>query len=519
MNVELLVISILHTLSAVVILSFGFFVLFKKIKEMRNVVFFLLCVTVASFNVIFLIGANIADVDTAWNVWIYGTTVVFIGIFYAHFFLVYVVKEREKYMVPLVAIYVVGLSILVTVAIIPRFFIPHVEQKLYLLSYPVAGPLYFMIPVFILGVGVYVLVETIRKYRKTTDDMEKRRLEYFIIAALYGYTTGSTAFFLLYNIPISPIISPLNGTFIIPIAYGIIKHQVLDIRVVVKKAFVYSILITIASAFLVVLTLLNQWFLSVVPGLPLWIIPVITAFGSVFIGRLFWNKSQEFDLLRYEFITIAAHKLRTPLTEMKWEIENILLQKPEKSVLTNVHKLRNTNDRLIMLSDALVESSEVEESGYSYNYTPTQLPLLTDEILEQFDDLISKKKLSITVELDEEIPVVKVDPDRIKSVIRVLIENAIIYSNVGGQVLIHIEHKKGRVTFSVVDNGIGIGENEEPYIFSRFYRTGAAKVSDTEGIGIGLYLSKSIVERHGGKIGFTSEGEGMGSKFWFSIDV
>lgn len=519
MNIELLVISIFHIVSAAVILSFGFFVLLKKITEIRNVIFFLLCLSAASFNVIFLVGSNIVDPILSWKVWVFNSTVVFIAIFYAHFYLYYVTKEKEKYKLPIKIIYSVGFFILAIIAIFPRAFLPYVEPRMYFDNYLVAGPIYWLVPTFFVGVGIYTLLVIIKKYRLTKDDMERRRFEYFIFAAIYGYVTGSTAFFLVYNIPIDPILSPLNGTFIIPIAYGVIKQQVLDIRVVIKRTFIYSILIALSSLFLISITFLNQWFVSVIPGLPFWIVPILAGSGSVLIGRLFWNKSQESDLLKYEFITIAAHKLRTPLTEMKWEIENILLQDPNTEIISAANRLRNTNEQLIMLSDALVESSDAEKGDYSYNLSPTQLNVLTDEVIEQFEDIISEKDISLTFELDKDIPTVKVDADRIKSVIRVFIENAIVYSPIRGQILIQIEHKDEKVTFSIADNGIGITKDEKSYIFTKFYRARAAKIADTEGIGIGLYISKSIIERHGGYIGFSSDGANMGSRFWFSLNT
>lgn len=519
MNVELLVISIFHIISAVVTLSFGFFVWFKKFSSMKNIIFLLLAISIASFNIVFLIASNIADLDLAWKAWMFNASDVFIAIFAAHFYLVYVMDEGDKYKIPLRIVYAYGTILLTAILLFPRSFLPYVEPKLYFESYLVPGPLYIYMIILFIGVGSYIIFETVKKYFRLPSGVEKRKLEYFIIAPLYAYITGSTAFILVYDIPVDPILSPLNSLFIVIVAYGVIKQQVLDIRIVIKRAFIYSILITVASAFLVVITLLNQWFVTIVPELPLWIVPVVAAFGSVLIGRLFWNKSQESDLLKYEFITIAAHKLRTPLTEMKWEIENVLLQKPTSEVESAVRRLRNTNDRLIMLSDALVESSEADDEDYSYNYSPTQLKLLADEVIEQFEDIISEKDLSVTFELDENIPTVKVDTDRIKSVVRVMIENAIIYTQPMGKVLIQIGHRDGKVIFSVADNGIGVKSKEKPHIFTKFYRSAAAKTSDTEGIGIGLYISKSIIERHNGEIGFSSDGSNMGSKFWFSLNV
>jgi signal transduction histidine kinase len=108
---------------------------------------------------------------------------------------------------------------------------------------------------------------------------------------------------------------------------------------------------------------------------------------------------------------------------------------------------------------------------------------------------------------------VNADRERFRFVLHTLIENAIRYTPAKGTIRITIDNSDGLAHIIVADTGIGISEKEIRYVFTRFYRTDRAKVADTEGAGIGLYLSKVIVDRHGGKMSALSEGENKGSTF------
>jgi two-component system sensor histidine kinase SaeS len=117
------------------------------------------------------------------------------------------------------------------------------------------------------------------------------------------------------------------------------------------------------------------------------------------------------------------------------------------------------------------------------------------------------------------MPLVGGDATRLASIMDVMLENACIYSNAGGTVEVLLQEKNKNIVFSVSDSGIGIKSEDQKHIFTRFFRTYAAKVADTEGMGLGLAMAKSIIERHRGEIGVRSAGDGKGSTFWFSIPL
>jgi signal transduction histidine kinase len=130
---------------------------------------------------------------------------------------------------------------------------------------------------------------------------------------------------------------------------------------------------------------------------------------------------------------------------------------------------------------------------------------------------VKEKNIKLTYSYEKDLPKVNVDKLRISSVIQMLLENAIAYTK--DKIEINIKKDKKDIIFSIKDNGIGIPKEDQPYIFSRFYRTKAAYLTETEGSGISLFLSKSIIDKHNGKIGVYSEGEGKGSEFWVKLRI
>ena len=124
----------------------------------------------------------------------------------------------------------------------------------------------------------------------------------------------------------------------------------------------------------------------------------------------------------------------------------------------------------------------------------------------------------IRVIMDKKIPLVYLDEDLIRHVYANLISNAIRYTMAGGNIIIKVYQSKNYLMTEVKDNGIGIPKEEQKRIFEKFFRASNALKKETDGTGLGLFLSKTIVESSGGKMGFRSS-EGVGSTFWFSLPI
>ena len=129
------------------------------------------------------------------------------------------------------------------------------------------------------------------------------------------------------------------------------------------------------------------------------------------------------------------------------------------------------------------------------------------------------KPMGLRIELlSEYADTINADEDKIQMVIQNLLDNAIRYSKIGGLITIRIEHDKKFVTWKIADTGLGISAEDQKHIFSKFYRGANARAYQAEGNGIGLYIAKTIIENHGGRIGFFSK-EGAGTTFWFNLPI
>ena len=116
------------------------------------------------------------------------------------------------------------------------------------------------------------------------------------------------------------------------------------------------------------------------------------------------------------------------------------------------------------------------------------------------------------------MPKVRVDIEKISLAIQNLLDNAIRYNTIGGEIELALKKKDSEIEFSIRDTGIGIPKNQQQRIFTKFFRAPNALKLETEGSGLGLFIAKNIIEAHGGRIWFESE-EGSGTTFYFTLPV
>ncbi|MCG2689831.1 HAMP domain-containing histidine kinase [Candidatus Parcubacteria bacterium] len=225
--------------------------------------------------------------------------------------------------------------------------------------------------------------------------------------------------------------------------------------------------------------------------------------------------------LKTEFVSIAAHQLRTPLSAIKWIIRMLLdedlgpLNKDQKDYLTKAYI---NNERMVKLINDLLNVSKIEEGRFLNKPTKESLSGIIEEALALWVGSAKRKGLVLTFKKSKSrSPTVLVDKEKIVLVLHNLVENSIKYSN-HGEIIIKIDFEKvnSRFVISVKDGGEGIPEEEQEKVFTRFFRASNASKIDTEGTGLGLYIAKHIVQSHGGKIWFESE-EGKGTTFYFTL--
>jgi signal transduction histidine kinase len=243
--------------------------------------------------------------------------------------------------------------------------------------------------------------------------------------------------------------------------------------------------------------------------------------GNNISGFLWWirdiTEEKSLERKKSEFISIAAHQLRTPLSGIKWTLNMMVneelgpLSDDQKVFLL---KLQESNDRMIHLVNDLLQADRLETDKTEYSFEKVDFGGMVKNISEDFKISAKNNGLSLYVSVKQNNDLsVYGDKEKLHSVIQNLVDNAIKYTLKGGSINVSSEiNKEGRVMLSVSDTGIGIIKSQQEKIFGRFFRGSNALKIKTDGTGLGLYIVKQIVERHGGNVSFEST-EGVGSRF------
>lgn len=234
------------------------------------------------------------------------------------------------------------------------------------------------------------------------------------------------------------------------------------------------------------------------------------------------EKLQELDRAKSDFISIAAHQLRTPLSGVKWTLNLILsgtLGEMNTEQQSFLMKCYESNERMIALINDMLGADRIESDRLKYHFMPTQILDLADNVLFEMVSAIGKKDLKVSfANKDRNLPQVMIDSEKMRAVLQNVLENAIKYTPPGGTIEIDFRAEGDFVEVSVKDSGIGIPEGDRGKIFSRFFRASNAVRVEADGSGLGLFIVKGVVEKHGGKIWFEST-VGEGTTFKFTIPI
>ena len=225
------------------------------------------------------------------------------------------------------------------------------------------------------------------------------------------------------------------------------------------------------------------------------------------------------DKMKSEFVSVASHQLRTPLSAIKWETE-LTLSKLKKGLnkkqLRNIENIDSLTARMIRLVNDLLDVARIEQKRLILRKEPVDLCKILGEVVEEIALVARARNVEIVLNFAKDIPKITSDPGRLKMVMDNLINNAIKYTTNRGKIEIKLVKKNNELVFSVKDNGVGIPEEQQNRVFEKFFRSDNIVKYQTEGTGLGLYISKNIIEQLEGRIWFQSV-EGLGSIFGFSL--
>ncbi|MDA1337175.1 MAG: HAMP domain-containing sensor histidine kinase [bacterium] len=234
------------------------------------------------------------------------------------------------------------------------------------------------------------------------------------------------------------------------------------------------------------------------------------------------ERLRELDSVKSEFVSVAAHQLRTPLTGIKWTLNALLtgevgtLDKDQKKLVTD--GLAATY-RLIELINDLLDTARIEEGRFGFNFKMLSLAPILKQSIVNYAVIAKKKGIQLILKLPEaKLPLLKLDAEKIGIVLDNLIDNAIKYTIPGGKITVRATLQKEHVVLEVEDTGIGVPKEQVHRVFTKFFRAVNAQLAETSGTGLGLYVSHNIVEHHRGTLSFTSS-EGKGSTFVVSLPL
>lgn len=245
----------------------------------------------------------------------------------------------------------------------------------------------------------------------------------------------------------------------------------------------------------------------------------IVLFIIAFVITHSFERLAEAVRMKSEFVSIVSHQLRSPLSNLSWAIDLLRsgrLGKIEKKQTEYFRILEENTGRMKELVSDLLTVSRIEQRTLPLQEKEFSLEDLTQDLISEFEPFARASNAKLSFESQPELPEVWADPDRIKLVIENLLDNAIRYIEKKGKIEIGIRRKDNQVLFKIKDNGVGIPESDQKYIFKKFFRSESGIRRQTQGSGLGLFIAKSIIEKSGGEIWFESQ-LGQGTTFYFTL--
>ncbi|MFA6095536.1 MAG: ATP-binding protein [Candidatus Paceibacterota bacterium] len=518
-NIPLLVTNVSYGIFFAFTVMFGIWAYLKSSRKIAHIMFLFVSLAVGIFQICHIFGVNVIDGEASRDILMGSLSVIFIICFTIHWILAVLEKDKEKWK-SLLFFYVVGVGLVAFFVSNPDFFLLSSVPKMYLPDYYEAGKYYWLLPAYFILGAMYAIYALIRAYR-IADPAHKNRLRYYILSIVVGFPAGATAFPLAMNIPFDPIYSTLFSFYIVPMAYGILRYDIMDITIVAKKAVSYAALVTAVGFFVAGINGANAMIQVAYPWLPGWIIPLTSAVIAVFVGGFVWEKVRDTDILKYEFVTVVTHKFRTPLTRIKWASE-MLRKRIEGSADQEaglaVDEIDNANELLVELTDMLVGLKKSDDVKYLYSFEESDMCKAVERATKGMSKHVQDKKLEFVLTCDENVPLAMLDVRRMQFALQIIVENAVTYTPAGGKVSVSVKKDGGNsIEVQVSDTGMGISRDDLQRIFTKFFRSKDAKTTDTEGMGIGLFMAKQIIERHDGSVSVSSDGVGKGSTFTVKV--
>ena len=534
----------------IILLILGFLILFSDPKKILNRIYFLLSLFLTIWIAADFLGYKFVDpIKILWADRI-SVAGLFGGAFFSLF--MYVFPEKEK--IP------IKIFCYILIPLIP--FLILVPTDLFETIGPapncdiIAGSAYWVMIVILLYYIILSIVFSVRKI-KLLDENQKKQFKVFMAGCFITILLGiiiDVIPTIFYNETIIPFASYAILIFAVFGAYAIVKYKSLSTKVIAAQALVFFLVILIGSQLFFVTNPVNR-VLTIITLL------IAATFGWWLVGsvkkeverkeqlqKMSDSLAQANDQLRKldnaktEFISIASHQLRTPVTAIKG-FASLLLEGSYGELRNDVRgaleKIYVSSERLVNLIEDLLNVSRIESGRLTFTFENASVDKILKELYDNFMLIAKTKKFYLDLKLPKEpLPEFKMDASKIRELISNFMDNALKYTEKGGvtvsaemkdagavideQGFVKVGEKApfGKVVrITVSDTGIGIPKEEIPYLFRKFSRGKDVSRLHVGGTGLGLYVGKAIADAHHGATWVESDGAGMGSRFIIEIPV
>jgi len=417
------------------------------------------------------------------------------------------------------------------------------------------GPLLWYIYLIVLLYTIWSIIILLKGYKKNVDIKTKKQIKLIIGAIIFVVVW----FIILVGLSNSSFVKNLPGNlddyffisvpigiviFIALLTYAITRYQMLHIKLFAAQVLVVALIMLIGSQFFFIQNQVNM----ILTAITL-LIAIIFGWMLIKSVKLEVQRKEELENLstqlaaandklhaldkaKSEFISIASHQLRTPLTSIKGFGSLLLegtygeIQPAQRNVL---EKIYISNERLIQLVEDLLNISRIDAGKMEFDFQEAQIEDLVQEAVNTLELSAKAKNLYLHWQKPAQVlPKLKIDITKIKEVISNMVDNAIKYTPKGG-VTVRVEkgsffnhdtwQQKNIVRVVVSDTGIGMDKEELESIFNKFERGKEVSRYHTDGTGLGMYIGKKVVEVHKGRIWAESDGKGRGSRFILELPV
>lgn len=519
---------ILFTLFAVIVMNFilSVAILLRGIREMVNIIFgfFTLSLVLWSFGIL---GFYFIKLDNL-RLWILLTH--FSGALLAIIFLYFSLHfpRRLTNNIPFLFIPIIPFLLILDYLFYTDFIIGNVYGRMYEIN---AGYIFYSIYFIFYFLLSYIFLFI--QYKKSEDIIQKKQIIYILGGSMFSSALATIVdiifpYFNIFQYIWLGSVFTLIGN--LSIAVAILKYRFLNIKVIATEFSVFAIWFLMSLRILIDSTLQEK----LVDGI---LLIFLVLFGILLIRAVLKeikNREQiemlnvqlersmeelkKLDELKTEFVGLASHQLRTPLTPIKGFSDMLLhgdlgplVNEEQKSA---VQTINISSQRMVDLIDDFLNISKLEkQGGFAYSFQLLHPQEIIEEIVKDFN-LPAKEKglqLAYTSQLSENT-LLKIDSAKMKEAIGNIISNSIKYTKQGA-IWIMLSEENGWVIISVKDTGAGINKEDIPHLFQKFFRGREISRLASEGTGLGLYFTRRVVEGHNGTIVARSEGPGKGSEF------